>query len=145
MKCPKCNMDLKPKTHSGIELDACPSCEGMWLDFEELDQLEDSVFSRDESKGTTIFATFPSKLLCAKCGQPLKGFKYRYYELELEFCEQEHGFWLDKGEEKRVLELMQQETKSLTRKFDLENTWSKTLRNLKSKDFLSKLRDLFRS
>ena len=145
MICPSCNSSLKPKSYKGIEVDACPECEGMWLDFEELDQLEDTVFSSDELKGTTIFATFPSTRACAKCGEPMKRFKYRYYDLELEFCEKEHGFWLDRGEEKRVLELMQQEKDSLGRKFDLEETWAKTLRGLKSKDFLSKLRDLFRS
>ncbi len=145
MICPRCNGSLKPKSYRGIEVDACAECEGMWLDFEELDQLEDTVFSRDELKGTTIFATFASNRACPKCQQPMKRFKYRYYDLELEFCEKEHGFWLDKGEEKRVLELMKQEKDNLARKFDLEETWAKTLRSLKSKDFLAKLRDLFRS
>ena len=145
MICPSCKSPLTSKTYKGIEVDACFECEGMWLDFEELDQLEDTVFSSDDLKGTTIFATFPSKRACAKCGGPMKGFKYRYYDLELEVCEKQHGFWLDKGEEKRILELMKQEKDSLARKFDLEETWTKTLRGLKSKDFLSKLRDLFRS
>jgi len=145
VNCPKCNNPLKGKSYKGIEVDACEKCEGMWLSFEELDQLEDTVFSQDEFKGTTIFSTFPSKLACTVCGKPMKSFKYRYYDLELDFCDNQHGFWLDKGEEKRVLELMQREQESLGRKFDLEETWTKTLRNLKSKDFFSRLRDLFRS
>jgi Zn-finger nucleic acid-binding protein len=145
MKCPRCNNPLKVKNYKGIEVDACDNCESIWLNFEELDQLEDTVLSRDELKGTTVFSTFPSKLACAECGKPMKGFKYRYYDLELDFCDNQHGFWLDKGEEKRVLELMQREQESLGRKFDLEETWTKTLRNLKSKDFFSRLRDLFRS
>ena len=144
MNCPKCNIPLKGKSYKGIEVDACDRCEGMWLSFEELDLLEDTVFSQDELKGTTIFSTFPSKLACADCGKPMKTFKYRYYDLELDFCDDQHGFWLDKGEEKRVLELMRLEQQNLGRKFDLEETWAKTLQNLKSKNFFSKLRDLFR-
>lgn len=145
MNCPKCNKPLEAKNYKGIEVDACDNCEGMWLNSEELDQLEDTVFARDELKGTTVFSTFPSNLACAQCGKLMKRFKYRYYDLELDFCDHAHGFWLDKGEEKRVLELMKKEQESLARKFDLEDTWVKTLRNLKSKDFFTKLRDLFRS
>ena len=144
MNCPKCNVNLTQKTYKDLEIDACPNCEGMWLDFNELDQLEDSVFSKDEFKGTMILSTFPSSLNCAKCGKTMKGFKYRYYDLLLDFCDEKHGFWLDKGEEERVLDLMKEETKRLARKFDLEGTWVKTLRNLKSKTFLSKLQDLFK-
>ncbi|MGH7843892.1 MAG: zf-TFIIB domain-containing protein [Candidatus Binatia bacterium] len=145
MNCPKCHNPLQGKNYKGIEVDACEKCEGMWLSLEELDQLEDTVFSQDELKGTTIFSAFPSKLTCAVCAKPMKSFKYRLYDLELDFCDNQHGFWLDNGEEKRVLQLMEQEQESLGRKFNREEAWTKTLRNLKSKDFISRLRDLFRS
>jgi len=116
----------------------------MWLDFGELDQLEDQVFDDDALKGTAIFRTHPTDLKCPKCHKPMKKFNYRYYDLELEFCEDQHGFWLDKGEEKRVLDLMKEESKRVTRTFDLEEKWTNTLRALKSKTFFSKLKDLFR-
>jgi Zn-finger nucleic acid-binding protein len=143
MKCPRCGIDLKDSTNRGIEVNACPGCEGMWLDFDELDALEDQVLQKDELKGTTIFASSSTDLSCAKCGQKMKRFKYRLYDLELDYCAAEHGFWLDKGEEKRVLELMQEEVKRLGRKFEMENNWGRILRNLKSKSFFSKLKDLF--
>lgn len=144
MKCPKCDKELKDNIYHGIHTDVCPSCEGLWLDFKELDQLEDQVFDDDELKGTAIFRTHPTDLKCPKCYKHMKKFNYRYYDLELEFCEDQHGFWLDKGEEERVLDLMKEESKRMTRTFDLEEKWTNTLRTLKSKTFFSKLKDLFR-
>ncbi len=144
MNCPKCDKELNEKMYRGIQVDSCSTCEGMWLDCEELDELEDKVFDKDELKGTTIFRTFPTDLKCPRCGKQMKKFNYRYYDLELDYCEGQHGFWLDKGEEKRVLELMQEEAKKMARKFNLEENWVKTLRRLKTKDFFSKLKDLFR-
>lgn len=145
MNCPKCDKGLKKKIYKEIEVDTCSNCAGMWLDFEELDELEDKVLSRDELKGTTIFKTFPSDLKCPVCQRKMKKFNYRYYDLQIEFCESQHGFWLDKGEEKRILQLMQEETRRMARKFDLEEQWIRVLKNLKSKSFFSKLQDLFRS
>jgi Zn-finger nucleic acid-binding protein len=37
MNCPKCHKPLKVKSYKGIEVDSCNNCEGMWLNFEELD------------------------------------------------------------------------------------------------------------
>jgi Zn-finger nucleic acid-binding protein len=39
MKCPICNVDLVPAKHSGLMVESCPSCKGMWftrLDLEKL-------------------------------------------------------------------------------------------------------------
>ena len=37
-----------------IEVDSCPNCRGMWLDFNELDKLEDVVFDDDAHKGSLV-------------------------------------------------------------------------------------------
>jgi Zn-finger nucleic acid-binding protein len=145
MNCPRCHKELKQQTiYRDIEVDTCPQCQGIWLEFEELDQLEDTVFDRDELKGTTIFDTWPAGLSCPDCGQEMKGFSYRYYDLKLDYCVKEHGFWLDKGEEQRVRELMKAESKNLARKFGMEERWGGIVRNLKSKSFFSKIKDLLR-
>lgn len=39
MKCPNCNIDLVMTDHSGIEIDYCPQCRGIWLDRGELDKI----------------------------------------------------------------------------------------------------------
>ena len=108
MDCPRCGSNLKVAKHKGIEVDRCVSCEGMWLDYPELDQLEDTVLDADEQKGSMITRPGESEIACPKCQGPMQQFRYRYNELWLDVCAAEHGFWLDKGEETRVLELMDQ-------------------------------------
>ena len=38
-RCPKCGAELVPVPYRGIELDKCSRCQGVWLDFGELDQV----------------------------------------------------------------------------------------------------------
>ena len=39
MLCPVCKTDLTMSERSGIEIDYCPSCRGVWLDRGELDKI----------------------------------------------------------------------------------------------------------
>ena len=39
MKCPNCNVTLVMTDRSGIEIDYCPDCRGVWLDRGELDKI----------------------------------------------------------------------------------------------------------
>jgi len=39
MKCPNCNVPLVMTDRSGIEIDYCPECRGVWLDRGELDKI----------------------------------------------------------------------------------------------------------
>ena len=144
MKCPRCNIALKLEKYRGIEVDKCSGCEGMWLDHPELGELEDKVFDEGLVKGTMRFTSNSGDLLCPTCGKHMHWFRYRHYNLELDFCEEEHGFWLDKGEEKRVLEIMEQRSKDLKRSASAEVEWNKFLSNINSKSFLDKVKDLFR-
>ena len=55
MKCPKCATQLVKKSYKGMmEVECCPNCRGMWLDFHELDRLEDVAFDQDEYKGSLL-------------------------------------------------------------------------------------------
>ena len=144
MDCPRCSSTLKTEKYKGIEVDKCSKCEGMWLDHHELDELEDKVYDQDERKGTMFFKSEGSDLLCPRCGRHMKWFRYRHYNVELDYCEEEHGFWLDKGEEKHVEEIMAQREKDVKRSASAEVEWGKFLSNVNSKSFGSKLKDLFR-
>jgi len=39
MRCPKCGMELSEVDYKGIEVDKCLTCEGIWLDAGELEQV----------------------------------------------------------------------------------------------------------
>ena len=86
MDCPKCGSNLKVTKYKGIEVDKCESCEGMWLDYPELDELEDTVLDVDEQKGSTITRPGESEYKCPKCLGPMQQFRYRYNEIWLEVC-----------------------------------------------------------
>jgi Zn-finger nucleic acid-binding protein len=66
MKCPRCHADLvAEQEYHGIEVDRCPSCDGRWLDHDELDQLEATVPSTPEERRATIrYAERRSELHC---------------------------------------------------------------------------------
>ena len=49
MKCPACAIELKMSERSGIEIDYCSQCRGVWLDRGELDKIierSDSTLSQ---------------------------------------------------------------------------------------------------
>ena len=37
--CPNCNVSMQNVARSGVELDMCPSCRGVWLDRGELEKI----------------------------------------------------------------------------------------------------------
>lgn len=116
-----------------IEVDSCPGCRGMWLDFNELDKLEDVTFDDDGHKGSMVHFQSKTNNPCPMCGVGMDEFQYRLYDLKLDFCSQNgHGFWLDAGEDERVLELMRQRAKDIQRKVDAESAWGQTLKKMHS-------------
>jgi Zn-finger nucleic acid-binding protein len=145
MKCPNCNTDLVQTKRNGIDVEYCQSCKGMWLSRQELEQLEDEVFDfGDDKKSSLIFSSSATTLKCPQCGKLMRRFQYRFYDLEMDFCEDGHGYWLNKDEDKRVLELMKREEAELERKVLAEDRWATHLQHLRSGSFLDKVRDLFR-
>lgn len=42
MRCPKCGMELQETVFKGVRIDRCTSCNGVWLDNGELEQLAGS-------------------------------------------------------------------------------------------------------
>lgn len=144
MKCPKCGSDLTPAIRHKIKVSYCQSCKGMWLEHQELDQLEDEAFDfGDDAKGTLVFKSTPTTAKCPECSTPLQRFQYRFYDLQMDFCVNQHGYWLDADEDTRVLALMKQEEKDYERKVLAEDQWAKTLTRMRSGSFLSKVRNLF--
>lgn len=143
MKCPKCNVDLQAGTDRGVEVEACPRCQGMWMTPAELDQLENQAFDNEADKGSLFLVTRDTELKCPVCSTFLKRFNYRFFDLELDFCP-EHGFWLEKDDDNRILELMGGEEERVERDFGLEAMWAKRMNQLRSPTFFTRLKNLFR-
>jgi Zn-finger nucleic acid-binding protein len=145
MKCPNCGAELVETKRDGVDAQGCPACKGAWLSRQELDQLENKAFDLgDDEKGSLVFSSAPSARKCPQCGEPMRSFSYRLYDLELEFCEAGHGYWLDADEDKRVLDLMREEEARVKRSERAEDRWSSLLRHLRSHAFIDRLGDLMR-
>ena len=134
MNCPKCTTELVQKFYKGVmEVESCPSCRGMWLDFDELDKLEDVAFDEDSQKGSLIHFQKKTDFPCPHCQTKLDEFRYRLYELKLDTCfENNHGFWLDAGEDERVMEIMNRRSLEIKRKVSAEMEWKQTLKKMHS-------------
>ena len=144
MLCPRCNVELQIEHHHGIEVDHCPSCNGRWLDHHELDQLEATVASEEERRATIVYSRRPSELACPKCGKQMKAFNYRAYNLELDTCKDEHGFWLDAGEEGRVRDVVEERVRGLGRAASAERAWDKFLEGVGRKSMWDQIKGVFR-
>ena len=132
MNCPRDHVELRPERHRDIEVDRCPTCKGGWLDEEELSQLEATVESTEEQRRATIqYSNRASELACPKCAGPMTTFNYRAYSLELDVCDQRHGFWLDEGEAIRVREIIEERVEGLDRAAKAEAGWDKFLDDLR--------------
>jgi uncharacterized protein len=131
VNCPRDHAELRTESHRGIDVDRCPECNGRWLDYGELDQLEATVTATEEQRVATIeFANRDSELACPQCGNPMRAFNYRAYDLELDVCQERHGFWLDAGEDGRVRDIIEERVKGLERAADAEAGWDRFLDGL---------------
>ena len=109
-----------------------------------LGELEDEVFDfGDRWKGSLFISSTPTADQCPECAAHLQSFQYRFYDLEMQVCPNQHGYWLEADEDSRVLELMKREEADLQRKLLAEDKWAATLRHMRSGSFFSKMRDLF--
>ncbi len=131
MNCPRDGTPLNAQQQLGIEVDICPSCDGRWLDHDELDQLESTVPSTDAERRATIeYGERPGELECPKCGKRMTTFDYRAHAVELDACP-EHGFWLDAGEDARVRDIIAERVRDLARSAEAEAGWGSFLNGLR--------------
>lgn len=55
MKCPNCNVTLVMADRSGIEIDYCPDCCGIWLDRGELDKIIERSTQRNSTQQRNMY------------------------------------------------------------------------------------------
>lgn len=128
MQCPRDQAVLLEERVHGIEVDHCPQCNGRWLDHHQLDELEATrTKDEDHRSGMIEYAQRDSELACPVCTEPMVAFNYRAYDLELDTCRDEHGFWLDAGEEGRVRDIIDERVRGRNRAVKAEQAWDNFL------------------
>ncbi|MCK9494726.1 MAG: zf-TFIIB domain-containing protein [Dehalococcoidia bacterium] len=50
MNCPNCGAEMRERDRSGVKIDFCPECKGVWLDRGELDKII-SIELDDDGEG----------------------------------------------------------------------------------------------
>jgi len=112
MKCLRCeSIELEGQARGDgadvFEIDACPSCRGIWLDARELAKIDDNFFvdvERMELEKSEASAD-DRDLRCPRCdGAPRleKVHPRRFRQLIIDTCPECRGFWLDRGELEKV-------------------------------------------
>ena len=101
-ECPKCRDPLheRPLKGTGVRVDCCPSCHGMWFEIGELQGYLDTI----EGEFVPPANARVSSRRCPACGIPMTAFEYLRTGVEIDLCENCRGVWLDLGEIKGLAE-----------------------------------------
>ena len=115
MKCPSCKIDLTMKVIDKIEIDECDKCRGMWFDDDELRKTKDFT-DKDVNwldfniwKHEDEFKAKSRNLACPKCNSALVAIDYADTDVEIDYCPNCKGTWLDAGEFNKIIEALTNE------------------------------------
>jgi serine/threonine protein kinase len=101
--CPHCRGHLHPVIYSDVEVDVCPSCNGLWLDHGEEASLAQAGLGGDrwvrDLAGELGRRVEDTEMRCPGCGELLITYLFPQFEdLEVDLCELCGGLWLERGE-----------------------------------------------
>lgn len=122
MDCPKCEIKLHKRSIQGIDVDECEKCEGIWSDNDELRQVKDKTDSDlnwmdfEIWKHPEKFKAKSTKYDCPNCGNSMDVLDYDNTKVEIDYCTNCKGIWLDKNELEKIIDALEEEilTKSMS-------------------------------
>ena len=143
LKCIEDGSALEESKTSGEPSMRCPQCDGAWLTTESLQAIEDSAFGTGMVKGQMRYGERETDHECPHCGEAMTRFRYRGYNLEIEACPGDAGFWLDRGEDRDIKDVMRNRGRNLRRSAGAQEAWKRTRRGEKQSVF-DRILDIFR-
>lgn len=104
--CPKCDNELRLEEITGIQVDGCDSCGGIWLDRGEIFRLRKADSDLDQAEAAfdpavERHAERPADK-CPVCHGGMSQYGYAGSNIELETCEKHCGIWLEEGELSKI-------------------------------------------
>jgi len=129
--CPVDQTNLVLSKTAGQASSNCPECHGVWLTLDTLETLEDKAANADMVKGQRQYGKHEVLHDCPHCGENMIRFRYRGYNLEIESCPTDAGFWLDKSEEREIRDVMKKRASNLARASSAEQSWNNARRGVK--------------
>ncbi len=95
MHCPKCKAYTTEEQLFNVEVDVCPTCQGIWFDRSELSRIVGSDQDLDISEDTMRETAYR----CPRCFEALMEVPYTWdKELHVDVCASCQGIFLDRGE-----------------------------------------------
>lgn len=121
MQCPVDGSTLEKFTLDSLNVEKCPECQGLWLTKGQIRQAEQSEgidenwMDFDLWSDQEAFGAEKSARKCPVCGKNMATITYGSTAVNVDYCVDEHGLWLDQGEFERIIDSLQEEilTKSL--------------------------------
>lgn len=121
MNCPKCNVDLTGKKVGSIDVDYCEKCDGVWFDSDELRNAKDETdpdlnwMDFEIWKHADKFRVKSSPVQCPACEISTAAIDYDSSNIEIDYCPNCKGIWLDKDEFTNIIAALTKEL--LTKSF----------------------------
>ncbi len=109
MNCPNCQTALNASRDADLHFLICPSCRGLWLEYDELRQADEAVhqdaawFDFEIWSHEDRFKFGADIRLCPACQVPMACLAYGDAEVEADVCTSCRGIWLDQGELGRII------------------------------------------
>ncbi len=142
LTCPVDQSSIVESKTSGEESFKCDQCDGIWITSAALESLEDNAASDEMVKGQRQFGKRVIDHLCPHCGEQMIRCRYRGYNLEIEACPDDAGYWLDKSEDREIRDVMKRRDSNLGRSASAEKSWHKARRGEKV-GILQRVKQLF--
>jgi Zn-finger nucleic acid-binding protein len=112
MHCPKCNGITETKNIDNIEIDVCAKCAGVWLDQDELRKAKDAKdpdlnwMDFEIWKHEDLFRFSQTPTNCPRCQVDMVLIDYADTGVEIDYCPQCKGTWLDEGEFEKIVDAL---------------------------------------
>jgi len=115
MKCPVDGSTLETCAVDAVEVEKCPECQGLWFTeseirlAEEAEGIDEGWMGFDLWSDHDAFEAEKSSRKCPVCDQNMATILYGHSEVKIDYCADEHGIWMDRGEFEGIIDSLRDE------------------------------------
>ncbi len=116
-QCPECRLPLQPITHSGVRLECCVECRGLWCDGKELEHLLGTPMPIEARERSSALAASPTPRRCPR-GHGLLHAVSPSRGVFLDWCPECAGIWVDRSEMRQIRGLLRETTPAVHQRIE---------------------------
>ncbi len=107
--CPRQPMELLTDSSTGLEVDSCPNCLGVWFDAAELSEFYQSpelIKRLTPTGGGSVHHTYEISAKARRCPRCRNGMDRPHVGgIAVDVCRECRGIWFDHGELRKITEI----------------------------------------